>query len=63
MKHLLFYPLLFAVLAAMSGCISVTHKIDQKEPIHVIVDVRVKVDRELEDFFGELDAQAATIVE
>ena len=43
-----------AVFAA-AGCVRV--KVD---PIHVTVDVKVKVDKELDSFFGDLDAKAAT---
>jgi len=44
----------------LSGCVSVKteHKI---EPIHITMDINVKVDRALDDFFGDLDAQAKDI--
>ena len=44
-----------------SGCITV--KIEPTKPIevHATVDVNVKVDRALDDFFGDLDAKSATI--
>ena len=43
------------------GCITV--KIEPTKPIevHATVDVNVKVDRALDDFFGDLDAKSATI--
>jgi hypothetical protein len=52
--------ILTAVAASMSGCISVKtqHKI---EPISITVDINVKVDRALDDFFGDLDAKAQTL--
>ena len=28
------------------------------EPIHITIDVNVKVDRALDDFFGDIDAKA-----
>jgi hypothetical protein len=31
------------------------------KPIHITVDVNVKVDRALDDFFGDLDKKSATI--
>ncbi len=44
----------------LSGCVSVKtqHKV---EPIHITMDINVKVDRALDDFFGDLDAQAQEI--
>ena len=36
-----------------SGCVRV--KVD---PIHITMDVNVKMDRELDSFFGDLDAAA-----
>ena len=48
----------FAVLSA--GCIKLTTESEIKpievKPIHITVDVNVKVDRALDDFFGDLDA-------
>ena len=43
---------------ALSGCIHVT-----MEPIqvHAVVDVNVKVDQALTDFFGDLDSKSKTI--
>lgn len=47
-----------AVLA--TGCIKLTTENEIKpievKPIHITVDVNVKVDRALDDFFGDLDA-------
>ncbi len=40
----------------MGGCLSV-----KVQPIHVTVDVNVKVDRALDDFFGDLDKKSATL--
>lgn len=31
------------------------------KPIHITVDVNVKVDRALDDFFGDLDKKSSTI--
>jgi hypothetical protein len=52
--------LLFALLAfPLEGCLSVTshHTVD---PIQINVDVNVKVDKALNDFFGDLDKKSAT---
>lgn len=54
MKRLaLMLPLLALPLG---GCLSV-----QVKPIHVTVDVNVKVDRALDDFFGDLDKKSTTL--
>lgn len=57
-KSLLMTTLTFALaLTAMSGCTS--HEIEVKpveiKPIHITIDINVKVDRALDDFFGDLD--------
>jgi hypothetical protein len=49
--------LILAVCSGLlSGCVHV--KLD---PVHVVVDVNVKVDKALDDFFGDLDKKSATI--
>ena len=50
------------------GCIR--HEVESKsevdvkpievKPIHITIDINVKVDRALDDFFGDLDEQAET---
>lgn len=49
-----------AALAALlsTGCIHVT--LDPIQ-VHAVVDVNVKIDRALDDFFGDLDRQSTTI--
>ena len=49
------------VLLATAGCVHVKTDPIEVKPIHITVDVNVKVDRALDDFFGDLDAQSATI--
>ncbi len=49
------WPLLF------SGCLNVKTAPIEVKPIHITVDVNVKVERALEDFFGDLDKKSATI--
>jgi hypothetical protein len=51
---------LFAVLALAGGCIHVSMDPIQ---VHAVVDVNVKVDKALDDFFGDLDQKSATIAE
>jgi hypothetical protein len=44
----------------LSGCLNVTvQPIEVK--VHATLDVNVKVDRALDDFFGDLDKKSATI--
>jgi len=59
------YWLLVAVIAALSaihGC-SVKHdvKVEPVEikPIHITMDINVKVDREVDAFFNEVEEKAA----
>ncbi|WP_221029821.1 hypothetical protein [Actomonas aquatica] len=42
----------------LAGCVHV--KMDPIQ-VHAVVDVNVKVDRALDDFFGDLDRQSSTI--
>lgn len=55
-----FPPILCLVGAVvlLSGCVQVHTKV---EPIDINVNVRVKVDRELDDFFGPLDERDPTL--
>ncbi|MBC7369703.1 MAG: hypothetical protein H7343_23285 [Undibacterium sp.] len=47
-------------LALLSGCLTVTLK-PVEVNVHATVDVNVKVDKALDDFFGDLDKKSATI--
>ncbi|HWA24773.1 MAG TPA: hypothetical protein VG734_03790 [Lacunisphaera sp.] len=53
--------LLLAVLAPflLGGCVNV--KTDKPIEVHVTVDVNVRVEKALDDFFGDLDKKSATI--
>ncbi len=58
------YTFLFlgsAALLLICGC--TRHEVELKpveiKPIHITIDINVKVDRALDDFFGDLD-EAAT---
>jgi hypothetical protein len=48
-------PLCFA------GCLNVKTAPIEVKPIHITVDVNVKVEKALDDFFGDLDKKSATI--
>ena len=46
-----------AALALLgAGCIRTTHEI---KPIHITMDINLKVDRALDDFFGDVDRAPA----
>ena len=49
---------LLLLASALGGCIHV--RMDPIE-VHAVVDVNVKVDKALDDFFGDLDKKSATI--
>jgi hypothetical protein len=42
------------------GCLSLKTEPIEVKPIHITVDVNVKVDKALDDFFGDLDKKATT---
>jgi hypothetical protein len=50
--------LLLLLPLALAGCIHV--KMDPIK-VHAVVDVNVKVDQALTDFFGDLDSKSKTI--
>ncbi|MFZ5563090.1 MAG: hypothetical protein ACOZBW_03505 [Thermodesulfobacteriota bacterium] len=50
--------LLICAAAALVSVAACTHKV-QVEPIHITVDINIKVDKALDDFFSDLDAPAA----
>ena len=45
----------------LGGCLNVKTAPIEVKPIHITVDVNVKVERALDDFFGDLDKKSATI--
>ena len=54
-------PLLLLAPLCLGGCLNVRTEPIEVKPIHITVDVNVKVERALEDFFGDLDKKSATI--
>jgi hypothetical protein len=50
-----------AALALAAGCVRVSTDPIEVRPIQINVDVNVRVDRALDDFFGELDRKSATL--
>lgn len=51
-------PLLATALLC-GGCIQI--KMDHPIEVHATLDVNVKVDRALDDFFGDLDKKSTTV--
>lgn len=60
-------PMICALLMVWSvfACVSARHEVDIRpveiKPIHITIDVNVKVDRALDDFFGDIDEAAEEI--
>ena len=52
-------PILFAALSILLATGCTQHKVEvapvKVEPIHITIDVNVKVDRALDDFFEDID--------
>lgn len=61
----MFLPMRLAAVVApvllvfVAGCLSVKTDPIEVKPIHITVDVNVKVDKALNDFFGDIDRKAA----
>ena len=59
--HLLATIAMLSLVGTMLAC--TRHEVDvapvEIKPIHITIDVNVKVDRALDDFFGDID-EAAT---
>jgi len=54
--------LLLALLPfSFGGCVSIKTDPIEVKPIHITVDVNVKVDKALDDFFGDLDKKSTTV--
>lgn len=51
-------PLLIIAALGLAGCLNVSTAPIEVKPIHITVDVNVKIDRALDDFFGDLDRKA-----
>lgn len=52
---------LCALPLLLAGCVNVRTAPIEVKPIHVTVDVNVKVDRALNDFFGNIDQKSSTL--
>ena len=60
MQRRLFFSAAVAPLL-LTGCVNVKTAPIEVKPIHITVDVNVRVEKALDDFFGDLDKQSATI--
>ncbi|PID76780.1 MAG: hypothetical protein CSB24_04995 [Deltaproteobacteria bacterium] len=64
-KKTVILTLLAWTALVFAGC--TRHQVEIKpveiKPIHITVDVNVKIDKELDDFFGELDEAAGEAAE
>ena len=62
LQKLLFASVSLLVILLASGC--TRHEVELKpveiKPIHITIDINLKVDRALDDFFGDLDNAAQT---
>ncbi len=47
--------------AALAGCIKTESKVEiapiEVKPVHLTIDINVRVEKQLDDFFGDLDNQ------
>jgi hypothetical protein len=56
-----FYPGTLLPVLLLAGCLNVKTEPIEVKPIHITVDVNVRVERALDDFFGDLDKKSTTI--
>lgn len=57
-------PFLFALACGpllLGGCLNIKTEPIEVKPIHITVDVNVKVEKALDDFFGDLDKKSTTL--
>lgn len=54
-------PALMLGVVLSGGCLNVKTEPIEVKPIHITVDVNVRVEKALDDFFGDLDRKSATI--
>ena len=61
LNNFLLFGIFWVGLLSQSAC--TTHEVEVKpleiKPIHITIDINIKVDRALDDFFGDLDAAQA----
>jgi len=66
MTRKLFFIALFLVFFIFAGCQS-SHQVEVKpveiKPIHITIDVNIRVEKALDDFFDDLEAEEDKIKE
>ncbi|WP_299981198.1 YnbE family lipoprotein [Desulfobacula sp.] len=66
MTRNLFFIVLFLILFIFAGCQS-SHQVEVKpveiKPIHITIDVNIRVEKALDDFFDDLEAAEDEIKE
>lgn len=56
-------PLALVALALCGGgCVNVKTDAIEVKPIHITVDVNIRVEQALDNFFGDLDQKSTTLV-
>ena len=61
MKRLLCLVGVLPPFLLVTACINVKTAPIEVKPIHITVDVNVKVEKALDDFFGDLDKKSSTL--
>jgi hypothetical protein len=61
MKTIMGSLIVAAAVALAAGCATVKVEPIEVKPIHITMDVNVKVDRALTEFFGDVDKSSSTI--
>lgn len=59
--RVVYLALLALIITTWSGCIRIKSDPIRVEPIHITMDINLKVQRELDKFFSDLDALAQTM--
>lgn len=47
----------------LTGCLNVKTEPIKVEPIHITMDINLRIAKELDNFFGDLDAQSQVLDE
>jgi len=58
LRNILTFLLLLIISISLGGCITIKHEI---APIHATIDINLKIERELDNFFKDLDEQSDTL--
>lgn len=61
MRQIAFLSLLVPLALCGSGCIRLKTDPIEVKPIHMTVDINVRIERAVDDFFGDLDKKSTTI--